>query len=364
MNHEFMRLLAQRLERVPWVDARFEECTFGGAFEGVDGFFMGLDLMRLEGTSQVFGFRDRRLGSIEAWSVQLIHEQRGYHDQHQAWIDVEPLGMALHEAARLALLALGLGEEEQIEGEFSSLVMDGYVSAALLSPPFLHGRMRGIGPRDAAGVLRRCADGMTPQDAWMLAAQELRASRLKELAGVLRTAPHAVMAAWDEPAPSWSSQDLARLSDFSMLSRYRPSLMPDGAWCGDLAMWAWKLYGADAEYYFGEEPDVGLTASILLGLTSFEGAALFEGEVAPAAAQDFSALAFCAGLTPELAADALEAVAEGVFPSFMWEHLQDEVGPPGWLNDIFRYRTGNGHGPSPNGDHTIAEETTGDDDDD
>jgi hypothetical protein len=34
--------------------------------------------------------------------------------------------------------------------------------------------MRGIGPEAAATVLRRCAEGMAPQDAWALAAQELK----------------------------------------------------------------------------------------------------------------------------------------------------------------------------------------------
>ena len=42
MNRDFMRLLAQRLEAVPWVDVRLAGCAFPTSFGGVDGFFMGL----------------------------------------------------------------------------------------------------------------------------------------------------------------------------------------------------------------------------------------------------------------------------------------------------------------------------------
>ena len=64
MNRDLMRLLAQRLERVPWVDVRLVEYTFQASFRGVDGFFMGSVLMTFEATSEVFGFRGRRLESI------------------------------------------------------------------------------------------------------------------------------------------------------------------------------------------------------------------------------------------------------------------------------------------------------------
>ena len=241
--------------------------------------------------------------------------------------------------------------------------MDGHVADALLSPPFLHGRMRGIGPEAAAAVLKRCADGMAPLDAWALAAQELRGSRLQELAGVLESAPHAAVAAWDEPTPVWSWQDLDKLTHFSMLSRYRPSVMPGGGWCGDLAMWAWKLYGADAEFYFGNEANVGLVASIMLGLTPFEGSALFEADVSPKARDRFDELTFCGGLSPELAGDALLGVAEGVFPSFMWDHLQDEVDLDDWMEEVLGYQKGNGIDPSSEEDDSIKDTATQDDDD-
>lgn len=364
MNRDFMRLLARRLERVEWVDARLSECTVPESFEGVDGFFMGPDLVKFGSRAEVFVFRGRRLGSIQAWAVQLIHEQGGYHDGDKAWIAEKPRGMALHEAGDLALVALGLAELEQDDGESSFLVLEDHSSDALVSPPFLHGRMRGIGPGAAAAVLRRCADGAAPQDAWALAAQELRESRLRELADALEAAPHAVAAAWDEPTPDWSSQDLERLTHFSMLNRYRPSVMPDGAWCGDVAMWTWKLFGADAENYLGNESNVGIAASVMLGLAPLEAMALFEAGAPAAEPVDLNEMVLCGALTPELAAGAVRDLAEGVFPSVAWDDLRQEVDLEDWMEEVLRNRAGNGHGLSSNGDHTIPDETSGDDDDD
>ena len=320
--------------------------------------------MRFEGTADVFSFRGRRVGSIEAWAGQLIHEQGGFHGEDNTWVAAKPHGTALHEVNELAYQALGLGQVEQIDKDVSCLIMDGHVADALLSPPFLHGRMRGIGPQAVATVLNRCADGMAPLDSWALAAQELRASRLQELADVLESSPHAVAAAWHEPTPDWSSDDLDKLTHFSMLSRYRPSVMPDGAWCGDLAMWVWKLYGADGEFYFGKQGNVGLAASIMLGLTPFEGSALFEADVSPWLRDGFDELAFCLGLAPDLAAEAVHGVAEGVFPTFKWDHLQDEVDLDDWVDEVLGFRTGNGHGPSLKGDNSMTDGESQDDDED
>ena len=333
MNADFMRLLAQRLERAPWVDVRFAGCTFPVPFEGVNGFFMASDLMVVPDRSDVLSYRDWRVGSTAAWAAQLIQEQGGYHDEDKAWIEA-PAELEAHEVNELSWRALGLGKEELTDEEPADFVLDGHIADALLSPPFLHGRMRGIGPAAAAAVLRRCAEGMAPQDAWALAAQELRSSRLRELADVLEKAPHAVDAAWGEPIPDWSSDDLDKLTHFSMLSRYRPSVMADGGWCGDLSMWAWKLYGADAELYFGREANVGLTACVLMGLMSSEGSALFEVRLSPAAEAGLDETAFCHGLTPALAARGLRDVADGVFPSFVWDDLQYHVGLDEWLSEV------------------------------
>ena len=273
----------------------------------------------------VMSYRDWRVGSIAAWAAQLIQEQGGYHDEARAWIEA-PAELEAHEVNEMSWRALGPGKEGPRDEEPGEYVLDGHVADALLSPPFLHGRTRGIGPAAAGAVLRRCAEEMEPQQAWALAAQELRVSRLRELGDVLEKAPHAVDAAWGEPTPDWSSEDMDKLTHFSMLSRYRPSVTGDGSWCGDLSMWAWKLYGADAELYFGQEANIGLTACTLMGLTPSEGSALFEVRLSPAGEAGPDEMAFCHGLAPAVAARGLRDVADGVFPSFMWDDVQDHVG--------------------------------------
>lgn len=175
-------------------------------------------------------------------------------------------------------------------------------------------------------------------------------SRLRKLADVLERVPHTVVATWDEPTPDWSCDDLHRLTHFSMLSRYRPSVMPDGGWCGDLAMWAWKLYGTDADAYFGKEANVGLAASVMLGLTPCEGAALFEAKVPPNGTEEFDELGFFAGLTADLAARALRGIADGVFPSLMWNDLQFHIGLDEWLEDVLGYNPWEGNGSMPEPD--------------
>ena len=69
---------------------------------------------------------------------------------------------------------------------------------------------------------------------------------------------------------------------------------------------------------------MGLMATVMLGLTALEGAALFEFQMSPTAADDVDRMAFCGILTPDRAAKALRGVAAGVFPSFMWDELDYE----------------------------------------
>lgn len=344
MNVDFMRLLAQRLERVSWMDTRDSDTWTEETFDGVDGFFMSADAMTAPARWDVLCYGDRRVGSIAAWAAQLIREQGGYHDEDGGWIEA-PAELQFDEVNELAWRALGLGKVERTEEGCTEFVLEGHLADALLSPSLLHGRMRGIGPEAAAAVLRRCADGMTAQQAWALAAQELRESRLRRLADVLESTPHALDAAWGEPTPDWSSGDLGKLTHFSMLSRYRPSVMKDGGWCGDLSMWVWKLYGADAERYFGLEANVGLAACTLLGLTPSEGSALFEVRLSPEGEAGLNETAFCHVLTPALAAQGLRDVADGVFPSFIWDDVQYHMDLDEWLEKVLGSHDGNGESP-------------------
>ena len=104
-------------------------------------------------------------------------------------------------------------------------------------------------------------------------------------------------------------------------------------------------YGADIVTL--HRAGVGLAASVMLGLTPCEGAALFEAKVSPNGPEEFDELEFCAGLTPDLAARALRGIADGVFSSLMWNDLQFHVGLNEWLEVVLGYNPWDGYGSMP-----------------
>lgn len=156
MNQAFLRLLAERLEQVPWVDVRLAECTFEESFQGVDGFFMGADLMRFGGTSEVFGFRGWRLGSIAGWAMQLVQEQGGYFGEKSTWIPA-PDDVSVYEGDQLVWRALGLGRAGLFEGQFQDFVLDGPTArfpVVAAVPAWSHARNRTGGCGDRIETLR------------------------------------------------------------------------------------------------------------------------------------------------------------------------------------------------------------------
>ena len=237
MNTSFMRLLAQRLEHLSWIEVVPEECRFVEFFDSMDGFFMSSDLKFWDRPPGfIFGDEDYFIGQIEDWAVELIQEQIGYYkdyeheeDAHDNWVDVKiDDEFSEREVWLLACRALGLGDE----AENAVFVVDDGLAHALLRPSGLYGRMRGVTPRMAAEVLRFCADGMAPQEAWAFIGQVLRESRLKELAGVVEKTEAGVPV---KKVAEWSYDELAeKLTHFSMVQPFCPWVMADGRWCGDL----------------------------------------------------------------------------------------------------------------------------------
>ena len=122
MNTSFMRLLAERLERLFWIEVIPEDCLFLEFFDSMDGFFMSSDLKfwnRPPGF--IFGDEDYFIGSIEDWAVELVQEQRGYYDDyeheedryvnwHDAAIDDE---FSERDVWLLACRSMGLGEKAE-----------------------------------------------------------------------------------------------------------------------------------------------------------------------------------------------------------------------------------------------------------
>ena len=332
MNTSFMRLLAERLEHLFWIEVIPEDCQFLEFFDSMDGFFMSSDLKfwnRPPGF--IFGDEDCFIGSIEAWAVELIQEQRGYYDDYEhegdrvicigtmPQIDDE---FSERDVWLLACRSLGLGEKD----DGCEFVVDEELANALFRPSALYGRMRGVTPKMAAEVLRLCAGGMPPQDAWALLGQALREIRLMELASVVEKTPHGLPV---EKVAEWSHQDLVNnLTHFSMLQRYEPFVTAQGEWCGDLSVWAYRLYGATAELSFGSDARASgpVVSSAFLGLGLMEGVALFEALASPdvPGEPDFEALR--GTLTPEVASQVVRHVAGGVFPAVAWQAVYDRLG--------------------------------------
>ena len=323
MNTSFMRLLAQRLEHLSWTEVVPDECRIVEHFDSMDGFFMSGDLQFWDRPPGfIFGDEDCFIGQLEDWAVQLIQEQHGYYkdyrdeaDREDSWVDAGiDDHFNEHEVWQLACRALGLGKEV---GE--SFVVDEDLAHALLRPSGLYGRMRGVTPRMAVEVLRFCAEGLEPLGAWRIIGEDLRESRLVELADTLEKTEVGVPVS---KVAEWTYAELAeKLTHFSMQAPYCPWVTAGDRWCGDMALWACKLFGANSDLWFGPatNENVSMVASTLLGLTVMEGPALFEAKASPVIQGELNAHALRKMLTPEMASKVLRRVAAGVFPSVLWE---------------------------------------------
>ena len=339
MNVNFMRLLAERLEHVGRVEIVPEDCLVLEFFDSMDGFFMSSDLQFWDRPPGfIFGDDDYFIGSIEDWAVELVQERGGYYndyeheeDAYESWVDEDiDDEFGERQAWLLACRALGLGE--QAEG--SGFVVNEALANAILRPSGLYGCLRGVTPKMAAEVLRRCARGMPPQDAWALVGQALREARLNELAGVLDKAAAGVPV---QKVADWSHQDLVEnLTHFSMRERYWPWTTADGAWCGDISLWAYKLYGATAHLSFGPVACelVSLASSTFLGLNMVEAVALLEAGVSPLLEDEWDIEAFRNKLAPGLAAEGCERGfsnrAVGRHLSALGRECASEWRPEGW----------------------------------
>ena len=112
--------------------------------------------------------------------MELLQDRHGYYndyeheeDAYENWVDEDMDDeFSERQAWLLACRALGLGEP----AEGCGFVVNEALANVLLRPSGLDGRLRGVTPKMAAEVLRRCARGMPPQDAWALVGQGLRVS--------------------------------------------------------------------------------------------------------------------------------------------------------------------------------------------
>ena len=120
-----------------------------------------------------------------------------------------------------------------------------------------------------------------------------------------------------------------------MQERYWPWATADGAWCGDISLWAYKLYGATADLSFGPVACelVSLASSTFLGLNMVEAVALFETGVSPLLEDERDVEAFRRNLAAGVASEVLRGVANGVFPSVLWDAINRRFSLNALLSD-------------------------------
>ena len=148
--------------------------------------------------------------------------------------------------------------------------------------------------------------------------RQLRETRLKELTGALEETEAGVPL---RKVTEWNHEELAeKLTHSSMQEAYCPWIMAEGRWRGGIALRACKFFGATTDLSFGPITggNVVLVSSALLALIGVEGQALSEARVSPAIQGEIDSVMFRRTLTPEMASEVLQSLAEGTFPSASW----------------------------------------------
>lgn len=284
MDKDFLNHLAKRLETATAFEpADFysglnpnnpqDENTFDidddpDTIGRLQGFFMGADLIDCDLTPALWLNKGVPTGDLEAWAAIESTPDRD--------LPIPTLNLR-----QRAFQAVSFQPSQPWHTNLS-------LSTQLFRPWMLRGRYDAIIPADAAQVLRDCAAGEPPEQAWMKVALQLRKKRLYRLADIIETVP-----SYKEDGKI----DLTPIFDFSLhelrqrLKTYSPHLitvpheLPDGTWIGNVMTWAYSLYGDGMEHNYDEVPAkyryTDSMGSLLLGLNHYEATALCSGHVLP-----------------------------------------------------------------------------------
>ena len=131
----------------------------------LDSFFMTGDVRDSDFEPSWIPWEGDTCGNLEAWAALTAAREQ----------DI-PLPLSQEAVARIAAEALGLPEPPAGTVLLTSL-------SPILNPACLLGRFDAITPQHAASVLRACADGQSPVEAWNHVSLNIRNQRLLELAG-------------------------------------------------------------------------------------------------------------------------------------------------------------------------------------
>ena len=326
MNNPFLNRLANILDGLPpyqlsheasYCDAHYRDVETGMAIDAkpvldrLDSFFMTGDVRDSDFEPSWIPWKGDTCGNLEAWAALTAAREQ----------DI-PLPLSQEAVARIAAEALGLPEPPAGTVLLTSL-------SPILNPACLLGRFDAITPQHAASVLRACADGQSPVEAWNHVSLNIRNQRLLELAGMVKDLPSTSDDHFPTVDELWTPRDLRSHLSTLILdpSQGLPFVMNDGSWGGNLALWTLSRFGDYVENHLGEiyPNQTRHAAGMVLGLTYLEAAVLFFGSLAPDMDRPTTQKTYSTVMTRDAPSTSrnLKLLATGTMPPIEWGEVED-----------------------------------------
>ena len=326
MNNPFLNRLANILDGLPpyqlsheasYCDAHYRNVETGMAIDAkpvldhLDHFFMTGDVRDSDFEPSWIPWKSDTCGNLEAWAALTAAREQ----------DI-PLPLSQEAVARIAAEALAFPEPPAGTVLLTSL-------SPILNPACLLGRFDAITPQHAASVLRACADGQSPVEAWNHVSLNIRNQRLLELADIVQNLPSTNSDNFPAVDTFWTTQELrSQLSTLTLdpLSSV-PILMKDGSWGGNLALWTLSRFGDYVENHLGEiyPNQTRHAAGMVLGLTYLEATVLFFGSLAPDMDRPTTQKTYSTVMTRDAPSTSrnLKLLATGTMPPIEWGEVED-----------------------------------------
>ena len=326
MNNPFLNRLANILDGLPpyqlsheasYCDAHYRDVETGTAIDAkpvldhLDRFFMTGDVRDSDFEPSWIPWEGNTCGNLEAWAALTAAREQ----------DI-PLPLSQEAVARIAAEALDLPEPPAGTVLLTSL-------SPILNPACLLGRFDAVTPQHAASVLRACADGQSPVEAWNHVSLNIRNQRLLELADMVKDLPSTSDDHFQTVDELWTPHDLRSHLSTLILdpSQGLPFVMNDGSWGGNLALWTLSRFGDYVENHLGEiyPNQTRHAAGMVLGLTYLEATVLFFGSLAPDMDRPTTQKTYSTVMTRDAPSTSrnLKLLATGTMPPIEWDEVED-----------------------------------------
>ena len=322
MNNPFLNRLANILDGLPPYQLSHEASYYDAFYRYVktddepvlhrlDSFFMTGDIRDSDFQPSWISWYNIVCGNLEAWAALTAAREQ----------DI-PLPLSQEAVAKIAAEALDLPEPPAETVLTTS-------QSPILNPACLLGRFDAITPQHAASVLRACADGQSPVEAWNHVSLNIRNQRLLELADMVKDLPSTSDDHFQAVDELWTPRDLRSHLSTLILdpSRGLPFVMNDGSWGGNLALWALSRFGNHVTNHLGNtDPDqVRHIAGMVLGLTYKEATALFCGLLAPDMDHPVTNETYPTVMTRDAPSTSrnLKLLAVGAMPPAEWDDVEE-----------------------------------------